>query len=380
MDNSFTNKTLTERDFNFKKGNKTPYEFFNERPEVFKEFKERIKNFSSSKQKRFLLSEIPSDFLAQQLNNTAYIAREVRKNLRTICRNVRIPNGQATSALRRFWGLNQILNPDGLNEKSRDDHRHHAVDALIIANTSDGFIQLLSTASKFDYSGKMTIRNFPLPYENFNSEAKLLLQKVLVSFKNKKRLITSKTNKYNKKIGKNQKTISIRGALHEETLYGKILNPHTKEESYVIRKKLTDLDKMKQVSKIIDPSIRELVKNHIEENGGESKIKQALSVPLYMFSKNGKKKIPINKVRIAESSESLIQLRPNENPKLFVTPESNYLIAIYENEEKRDFETVSFYQAVKNKLEKKPLYPKEKSGIPFAFCIFSYAKRYGCYL
>lgn len=363
MDDSFRNKTLSERWFNQLKGNNTPFEYFKNKPSEWFVFKERIKNFPDSKQIKFTLEEIPDDFLTQQLNNTAYIAKVVRKKLKTICRNVKITNGQATSCLRRFWGLNEILNPEGKNEKSRNDHRHHSIDALVIANTTERYIQLLSIGSQFDYTGKMRLKNVEHPFPDFRKQAEEKIAEILISYRNKKRLITTKRNKYihskNKTV---QKSTSIRGALHEETFFGEILNPHNKLNNFVVRKPLSYFDKRKQVEKIVDLKIKEIILNHISNNGGDENIKQALTLPIFMTSKDGKKKIPIKKVRIIESAENLIQLRPKENPKLFVAAGSNYSIAIYEENGKRDFHTVSFFDAATKAKEKKPFFPQTKNG------------------
>lgn len=364
MDDSFSNKTLAKRWFNKDKGNRTPYQYFKNNPEEWNNFKERIKNFSDGKQAKFTIEQIPDDFINQQLNNTAYIAKEVRKKLKTVCRNVRITNGQATSHLRRFWGLNEILNPDGKNEKSRDDHRHHAIDALVIANTTDRYIQLLSIGSQFDYTGKMKLRNVEHPFPNFKQQAIEKINEILVSYRNKKRLISTKTNKYIHSLshnGKKIKNISVRGTLHEETFYGQILNPSTKENNFVVRKPLSSIDKLKQVDKIVDLSIRKIIYDHINKNGGEEKIKQALAHPVYIMSRDGEKKIPIKKVRIIETAENLIQLRSKNNSKLFVSPGNNYLFAIYDNEGIRSFETISFFDAVKRASNKLPIIKEEQN-------------------
>jgi hypothetical protein len=44
-----------------------------------------------------------------------------------------------TAMLRAKFGLNDILGLDG--EKNRNDHRHHAVDACVIAVTDQGMLQ-----------------------------------------------------------------------------------------------------------------------------------------------------------------------------------------------------------------------------------------------
>jgi CRISPR-associated endonuclease Csn1 len=364
MDDSFINKTLCERQFNAEVGNQIKALWFKERPQERREFIERVKHFSDVKQERFLMEIVPDDFLNSQLTNNAYIAREARKKLKTVCRDVYITNGQATSELRRLWKLNEILNPDGTNEKSRDDHRHHAIDALVIANTSGEHIRLLSTASNFDFRGKLTVEHFPVPFEKFRENAEDKINEILVSFRNKKRLITTKKNKYihSKKLNV-QKTFSIRGTLHEETLYGQIQHPETGKSTFVVRKPVTSIDKIKQVEKIIDKGIREIIKEHIESNGGEKNIKKAMALPIFMISKDENKKIPIKTVRMADNAENMIQLRPDENKKVFVSSGNNYCIAIYENPEtkKRDFETITFFDAAKRKINNEPLFALSKN-------------------
>ncbi len=353
MDDSFLNKTLCEREFNGIVGKELKAVWFKARPDKASEFFQRVKNFSDAKQERFLMEMVPDDFLNSQLTNNAYIAREARKKLKTVCRDVHITNGQVTGVLRRLWELNKILNPDGENEKSRDDHRHHAIDALVIANTSYDTIRLLSTASHFDFMGRLKAERFAVPYESFKDEAAIRINEILVSHRNKKRLVSIKKNKYiHSKAQVEQKSHTIRGPLHEDTLYGRILHPETRKPVFVIRKKIADLTTYKQIAKIVDKAVRERIIQHVEANGGEKKIKEALKLPVYLTSKDGKKKIPIVSVRMIDPAENMIQLRPKENPKLYVSSGNNYCFAIYEDTvtSKRTYETVTFFEAAKRKL------------------------------
>jgi CRISPR-associated endonuclease Csn1 len=370
MDDSFMNKTLCERTINEQKKNRSPYEFFGHDLNKWKEFKDRIRNFNDRKQEQFTRQELPEGFLNSQLNNTAYVAREVVKHFKRICYDVRVTNGQATNHLRRFWGLNELLNPDGLNEKSRDDHRHHTIDAIAIAFTNDYYINLLSRHSRFEYTGRMRVENMKLPYADFVEEVKEKLQKIFVSYRNKKRLLTVKNNKYRySKSGTKpiQKTFQVRGSLHEETNYGVIKNPHTGIKDFVVRKLITSIETDKQIEKIIDPKIREIVKKHIAENGG--KPTQALKIRVSMKTKNGMR-VPILKVRMVDNAKNLIQLRPKENPKLFVSSGNNYAIAIYEGADgKRDYQTISFYDAVKRKKQGQPVIPLNKDNKHLLFSL-----------
>lgn len=363
LDNSFINKTLCERKFNSIKGNKTAFQYFKERPDEKKYFLQRIKHFNDEKQRRFLLETVPDDFLNSQLPNTSYIANELRDRLFDVCDNIRITNGQATSVLRRFWGLNKILNPDGKNEKSRDDHRHHAIDALVIVNTEQRNIQQLSNETKFNYEGRLkNIEPIEIPYLNFFKDSNEKLSTALISYENKKRLITKRRNlyRYSKTKPKDRKNISIRGRLHEETNYGIIYNNKLKDELYVHRKPVEELT-IPELEKIVDGEIKKIIKEHIDKHKGIGALKKE---PVYIFSNDGLKKIQIKSVRIVNTDKNLEQLKPNENKKLYVSPGSNYKIAIYEDRDtgKRDFKTLTFYKAAINKLKKEPLFQKHLNG------------------
>jgi len=414
FDNSFRNKTLCEREFNAEKGNDTPIKYFEKQgAEALRQFKERIKALPRIKQERMLQEEF-EEFRPGSIESTAWIAKEARNILRRVCLDVRSSDGQVTSLLRRYWGLNTILNIAGENEKERKDHRHHALDAFVIANTNDWWINLLSQSSAFDphrklsdnilqilrtpagqdlvkaaglgevvepdgpdplklqtanpATGEIFEGGIPGPYPDHRHELEDVLSKILISYRNEKRLLSSKKNKYRyshpvgqKKI---QKSIAIRGPLHAESVFGQIENPYTGKLDYVIRKPLSSLDKLKQVEKIVDPAVRQSVKDHIDRNGGEAKIKEAMQQPLFLTSKDGKKRIPIHSVRMTDPAKNLIQLRPKENPKLFVDSGSNYCIAIYEDTEsgKRDFDTIPFFVAAERARKGLEIAPSTKKG------------------
>lgn len=60
---------------------------------------------------------------------------------------VEVSKGEATATLRHIWGLNSVLSGNALTEKERKDHRHHAIDAIVIALTSRALFQRLSRLS-----------------------------------------------------------------------------------------------------------------------------------------------------------------------------------------------------------------------------------------
>ncbi|MCI0466551.1 MAG: type II CRISPR RNA-guided endonuclease Cas9, partial [Beijerinckiaceae bacterium] len=144
LDDSFRNKTLCRKDVNIAKGNRTPFEFFHGRDTEWSAVKERVSKMAGrdgmapGKAKRFVAEKMPDDFAARQLNDTAYAARQAIAFLKrlwpdvgpTAPVNVQAVSGRVTAQLRRLWGLNNILSDDG--EKTRADHRHHAIDALAV--------------------------------------------------------------------------------------------------------------------------------------------------------------------------------------------------------------------------------------------------------
>lgn len=368
LDDSFVNKTLCEQRVNDAKGNLTPLEYFDQKctPAEKKAFQQRVKNYSQGKLDKFLATEVKDDFLNSQFTNSAYIGTEVRDLLRTVCKDVRVTNGQLTGLLRGRWSLNRLLNNEA-DQKNRDDHRHHAVDALVIACTNQSLVQKISSESSFDHTGWQRLPDIGLPWANFRVDAGEKLSGMLVSYKGGKRLLSSKLNKYRHskahdgKPEKYQRTVAVRGPLHEETLYGRITiqGKGTKEETYVVRKALTSLTKMEQLENIVDPIVRKTVQDHVTANNGS--LKEAMKIPVYMPVKeqNKGKQIPIKTVRMRVNTEEMVELRP----RTFVEPGSNFCIAIYEDAKgKRAYRTINFLEASKRALKQEPLYPAEVEG------------------
>ena len=174
--------------------------------------------------------------------------------------------GSVTSRLREDWqlvNLMQELNWDkynalGLTESyadkngniirrikdwtKRNDHRHHAMDALTIAFTKRSIVQYLSNLNARSDKGSSIygieqkelnrdnkdhklVFNAPMPLNEFRAEARKHLESILVSIKAKNKVVTKNINKAKKKDGRQQKVqLTPRGALHNETVYGKITN------------------------------------------------------------------------------------------------------------------------------------------------------------
>jgi CRISPR-associated endonuclease Csn1 len=146
----------------------------------------------------------------------------------------------------------------------------------------------------------------------------------------------------------------ISGKLHEETNYG----PTGKKDIYVYRKPLDALT-APMVEKIVDPVVREIVKNRLAEKGispdsGDRKIpKEVWKEPLYMRTTKSDKKVPIKTVRIHDVKTNVIPLKDRAGKVYrFVEPGSNHHIEIFEYKDnkgriKRDGEVVTMFEAVR---------------------------------
>lgn len=268
FDDSFSNKTLELRKVNLEKGNETAIDYC-ERKGWIDDFKSRIQEVYSAhdigfmKRKKLLMtaSEIPEDFLNRDLGTSAYIARQAVHLLRSVSRDIVPTSGKVTAKLREDWGLINVLQelnwekydtlgltyfetnkhgkklPRIQDWTKRNDHRHHAMDAIAVAFTRPAFIQYLNNMNaqsregiiiqnikeKFTYRDKDGGRKFIKPFENIREESKKHLETILVSHKAKNKVVTRNKNRIKRK-GRNNFHIKTeftpRGQLHKETVYG----------------------------------------------------------------------------------------------------------------------------------------------------------------
>lgn len=302
FDDSQSNKTLAHRKCNANKKDQTAFDFMHTKSEnEFNDYIERIntlyKNHVIGKTKRDKLlmpsEKIPKDFIDRQLRETQYISRKAREILQSICYNVWTTSGNVTAELRHIWGWDEVLmnlqlpkyrelgltetieiNQNGSTYKKeiikgwskRDDHRHHAVDALTIAYTKQGYIQRFNTLNsskvrndmmreieeakhEFD-KNKNLLENYINSQKPFTTkEVEKAAGKILISFKAGKKVASigkRKIKKDGKKVVAQVGIIVPRGPLSEESVYGKIKtivkgkpvkyifeNPHLIYKSYI---------------------------------------------------------------------------------------------------------------------------------------------------
>lgn len=250
LDDSYMNKTICMADENRTvKHNRSPYEAYHADANNYQQILQRIKVLPYQKLKKFEQKEINTDnFVERQLNDTRYICVEIKEYIKQLGVNVEVTKGGTTAVLRHRWNLNRILADDCSMDKNREDHRHHAIDAIVIALTSRALFQKLSRLSA-NSNRSLSERGFALenPWQSFYNDVCKKVENIIVSH-SPNRKITS--------------------ALHEETAYG--YSKH--EECFVYRKPLSSLT-LNQVGNIRDNIVKQLIEERIAEY--ENNLKKA---------------------------------------------------------------------------------------------------------
>lgn len=319
---NYLNKTLVYTKENQEKGNRTPYEWFG-KTQKWDEYETYINNLTIPQKKKdnYLLKKLDFDtereMREQNLNDTKYISRELSSLIKAYLNveKVNMYPGSITSKLRARWGFNRLTHsyisktyrlPEDMKKeinKDRDNHLHHAIDALVIASITPALQQKITLYEKFsryidgltknqienlnyenakeilgeyyddktgevkDINIKEYIREqmaneniyynkhniskleFPLPYENFDKEAKLrVYEQDLDTLK----WNLQSYNTYTKKDIENVHTLipsfaktKISGKMHEETYYG-IKEIGKEEEKKVYKTLRTPIAKVKR--------------------------------------------------------------------------------------------------------------------------------------
>lgn len=333
FDDSFSNKVLVPRQANLDKGNDTAIDYiekffgqkgverFLNKIDLVLKSKEGISGKTqaeiSSMNSKFLKlqkkgSEIGDGFIERDKRDTQYIAKKAKEILFEISNSVVSTTGKITSRLREDWNLvntmkelnlekfrklgltEMIKNSKGedkeiINDWSkRNDHRHHAMDALTVAFTTHSHVQYLNYLNARNdekhkehknifaieniiteviekKNGKKQ-RKFKSPIEKFRVEAKKHLEEVLISHKTKNKVVTKNINKIKKKGAEFKKIeLTPRGQLHKETIYGSAQFLKTKEE------KINAKFDLETINKVENPIYRNVILKRFAENGNDAK-------------------------------------------------------------------------------------------------------------
>lgn len=306
FDDSLSNKTIELKSVNIAKGKMTAYDFVLEKygEQSSEEYRNKCETLFKDKKTKLgkLLmreSEIPGGFIDRDLRNTQYIARLALQMLSEISRRVVATTGSITDKLREDWQLVDVMKELNWNKykslglveyfedrdgrkigrikdwSKRNDHRHHAMDALTVAFTKDVFIQYFNNvnASQQPNSNEEAIKNKylnngrvlpPIPLDEFRSEAKRCMQELLISIKSKGKVVTN-----NVTINGKKKTVKVqqtpRGQLHEETIYGKQKQYATKVE------KVNASFNAEKIAMVAKKAYREALLSRLNEFGGDTK-------------------------------------------------------------------------------------------------------------
>ena len=413
-DDSYGNKTCACRRCNKEKGNRTALEYIRAKgreAEYMKRINDLLKekkiSYSKHQRLRWLKEDIPSDFLERQLRLTQYISRQAMAILQQGIRRVSASEGGVTARLRSLWGYGKILHTLNLdrydsmgqtervsregetteklhitNWSKRMDHRHHAIDALVVACTRQSYIQRLNRlSSEFGREDKKKEDQEAQEQQatetgRLSSLERWLTQRphfsvrtvsdkvaeILISYRPGQRVVTRGRNIYRKKMADGREVTCVqrgvlvpRGELMEASLYGKILSQG--RERIVKRYPLHDLK-----GEVVDPRLRELIAEYNQEITSKVKAKGA---PLYL---DAAEKQEVRSVRCYVDKPSVakaIPIRFDECGRAitFVKSGSNHHLAIYRTPKGELVESiVSFWDAVNRARYGLPLiikYPRK---------------------
>ncbi len=182
-DDSYRNKTLCCTRCNQEKRGRTPYEWFKaDKTEAqwgaFVVGFEGLKEMKGLKKRNFCLKDaeaVEGKFKSRNLTDTRWASRLLADELTRMFpapegkRRVFARPGAITSKLRRAWGLETLKKIDG--ERVSDD-RHHAVDAIVLALTTEGLLQAMTKdiQRREDQGRADDIFHVPPPWPHFRAE------------------------------------------------------------------------------------------------------------------------------------------------------------------------------------------------------------------
>ncbi|WP_353146041.1 type II CRISPR RNA-guided endonuclease Cas9 [Chryseobacterium sp.] len=413
----------------------------------YEDFVKKHYNKNRSKRTKLLLEEIPEKMIERQMNDTRYISKYISGVLSNIVRqedgtdegvnskNIVPGNGKITTQLKQDWGLNDVWNElilprfermnqlTGSNDftawnethqkflptvpiefskgfsKKRIDHRHHAMDALVIACATKDHVNLLNNQSaksdikRYDLKRKLmkfekVVYNHPQtgekvekeapkqflkPWDHFTVDAKSKLETIIVSFKQNLRVINKATNIYQKWVEKDgvktkesvkQEGINwaIRKPMHKETVSGKVNLPWVKVPKGKIltatRKNLDTSFDLKTINSVTDTGIQKILKNYLEYKGSPELAFspegiEDMNKNIEKFNE-GKPHQPINKVRVFElGSKFPVGQTGNKKDKYVEAAKgTNLFFAVYVDEKgKRSYGSIPLNEVIERQKQ-----------------------------
>jgi CRISPR-associated endonuclease Csn1 len=373
------------------------------------------RDYLKGKYDRFIWEEPKVGFKNSQIPDTGIITKYSQAYLKSYFKRVESVKGGMVAEFRKIWGIQESFQENDkkyFHEKDRSKHTHHTIDAITIACMTKEKYDVLANAWTHEDKGQLGEARKLLadskPWKTFKEDLKKIEEEILVSHytpdnvkkqskkivrvRGKKQYVAEtikdtngkaivqkdgndkiifKLDKEEKRIPRLQQGDTIRGSLHQDSIYGAIKNPlNTEEIRYVIRKDLESI-KASDVENIVDEMVKEKVKDAIANKvlvmSSNAQQKNKLDGTVWM---NEEKGIPINKVRLYANSvknplhikahSDLSKSRHEHKQKVYGQNDENYCMAIYELDGKRDFELINNFNLAKLIKQGQGNYPVSK--------------------
>ncbi len=313
LDNTMWNKVVCFAKENQDKGQRTPIDWLGEQSERFQTLMVAIKKGSlgndTRKWERYSIraKDITDKYTPERLlRDTSFIATLVRDYLKrlyphhTADQCVRTTKGGVTAELRNVWDINPILADGAIDKKNRDDLRHHAVDAAVIAVTSVGMIQKVTRAWQQIWPRRpYASGNIPFPWPSYVDDLLKVVAGINVSHRVQRK---------------------VSGALHKDNIYHLETNGPNAGK-YTKRQPLNKITR-KNAESICDRSLREFIIKHLEDHGNDTI--RAFAEPLLWHCKDGRE-VMIKSVRCNTDYKSLLKIKENA----YVQSDKNHHIEIF---------------------------------------------------
>jgi CRISPR-associated endonuclease Csn1 len=379
------------------------------------------RDYLQGKYDRFIWKEPKVGFKNSQIPDTGIITKYAQAYLKSYFKRVESVKGGMVAEFRKQWGIQEsYIDENGFKqykEKDRSKHTHHTIDAITIACMTKDKYDVLAHAWRLeDEQNKKEAKAIieqAKPWKTFKEDLLKIEEEILVSHftpdnvkkqskkivrvRGKKQYVAEierdakgkaipkkdangkviyKLNEKGEKIPRLHQGDTVRGSLHQDSIYGAIKNPlNTDEIRYVIRKDLESL-KATDIENIVDEAVKEKVKKAIANkvlllsSNAQQKNKIAENEKVWM---NEEKQVPIKKVRIYANSvknpleikeHSLLSKSRHEHKQMvYGLNDENFAMAIYEGLDKkgnteRAFELINYmdagyYYKLKNKNERR---------------------------
>ncbi|MHB1105829.1 MAG: type II CRISPR RNA-guided endonuclease Cas9 [Lutibacter sp.] len=360
--------------------------------------------YLQGKYDRFIWEEPKVGFKNSQIPDIGIITKYSQAYLKSYFNRVESVKGGMVAEFRKIWGIQESYQENGkkyYDIKDRSKHTHHTIDAITMACMTKDKYDILASAwtleDKEQISDARKLLANSKPWKTFTEDLKKIEEEILIShytpnnvkkqskkivrIRGKKQYVAEiekdlngkaipqkdangkiiyKLNEKGLRIPRLQQGDTIRGSLHQDSIYGAIKNPSNKEEiRYVIRKDLGSI-KAADIENIVDEAVKEKIREAKENKvlifSSNAQQKNKLNGTVWM---NEEKGIPINKVRLYGSVKNPLEIkehvalsksRHEHKQKVYAVNDENYAMAIYEGLDKkgnikRSFESVNYMDA-----------------------------------